>query len=55
MLLIVTLAPESEVVLRSVIPPLEAVAQLGTPEATVSTCPALPMPKRVLVFAVADE
>ena len=54
-MLIVLLVVVSVLVDNNVIPPLAGVAQLGTPEATVSTCPALPMPKRVFVFAVADE
>jgi hypothetical protein len=31
------------------------VAQDGIPLATVKTCPAVPIPKRVFVLAVADE
>ena len=52
MLEIVVLAPLKVVVLNKVIPPLDGVAQDGTPPATVKTCPVEPIPRRA--FAVLD-
>ncbi len=48
--------PLNEPLAMTVMPPaLAGAAQVGTPPATVKMLPELPMPKRVLVFAVADE
>jgi hypothetical protein len=47
--------PDDKVVVESkVIPPLDGVAQLGTPAATVRTVPVPPMPSLVLTLDV-DE
>ena len=54
MLEIVTLEPERVVVESKVMPPLDEVTQAGTPPLTDSTCPDVPMPRRVFVLAV-DE
>ncbi len=44
--IVIVAAPLKVVVLSRVILPLDAVAQAGKPEATLSTWPVVPIPKR---------
>ena len=52
MLEIVVVVPDKVVVDNKVIPPLEGVAQLGTPDATVRTCALVPMPSLAGLLAL---